>query len=271
MESKSTRKTIALTGAASGIGAATARILREDGHRVIAVDVQAADVVVDLGTREGRQTAIEAILERCEGRLDGLVPCAGLAGLPNRAGSLVVSVNYFGSIGLFEGLREALGQAPSGEAAAVGISSNSTTTMPGVPIELVEACLRGDEEAARTIGDEVGSIRSYPATKMALAYWIRRHAPTREWIGCGITLNAIAPGKTETAMIAEGRADPILGPHLDAFPVPAGRGAQPEEMGSLIRFLLGPEARFFVGSILFCDGGTDAAARPDDWPAPRPT
>ena len=262
-------KTIAITGAASGIGAATAKALTQDGHRVIGVDVQAADIVADLATPDGRRAAIDGILERCGNRLDGLVPCAGLAGLPNRPGSLVVSLNYFGSVELLAGLRDALARSVSDEAAAIGICSNSTTTMPGIPMELVEACIEGDEEAARAIGDEVGSIRAYPATKMALARWVRRQAPTQDWIGEGITLNAIAPGKTETAMIAEGRADPILGPHLDAFPVPAGRGARPEEMASLIRFLLGPEARFFVGSILFCDGGTDASTRPDDWPAPR--
>jgi NAD(P)-dependent dehydrogenase (short-subunit alcohol dehydrogenase family) len=259
-------KTIAITGAASGIGAATARRLTDDGHRVIGVDIQACDIVADLSTREGRRAAIDAILEQSGGALDGFVPCAGLSGLPNRPGSLVVSLNYFGSIELLEGLHEAL--ARSGEAAAVGICSNSTTTMPGVPMELVRACLAGDEEAARAVGDEVGSIRAYPATKIALARWIRRHAPTPEWIGRGITLNAIAPGKTATAMVDEGRADPILGPHMDAFPIPAGRDGRPEEMASLIRFLLGPEARFFVGSVIFCDGGTDASSRPDDWPLP---
>ena len=72
-------------------------------------------------------------------------------------------------------------------------------------------------------------------------------------------------------MIAEGRADPIIGPHIDAFPVPIGRSGQPEEIASLLTFLLGDDARFFVGSIIFCDGGTDAQARPDDWPAPMPS
>ena len=33
-------------------------------------------------------------------------------------------------------------------------------------------------------------------------------------------------------------------------------------------YLLGPEARFFCGSLLFADGGTDALLRPDDWPTP---
>ncbi len=102
-----------------------------------------------------------------------------------------------------------------------------------------------------------------------MARWVRRHAPTPEWIGEGITLNAIAPGKIETPMIAEGRADPVIGQHIDAFPLPIGRDGQPEEIAALLAFLLGPDARFFVGSVIFCDGGTDALARSDDWPRPQ--
>jgi NAD(P)-dependent dehydrogenase (short-subunit alcohol dehydrogenase family) len=264
-----TMKTIAITGAASGIGAALRKRLEGDGARVIGIDVQQADIVADLATSEGREAAIAGIREACDGVLDGLVPCAGLSGLPNRAGSLLVSLNYFGTIGLLDGLREDLARAEA--PAVVAISSNSTTTVPAgmVSQALIDACLSGDEAAARAIGDETGSIAAYPATKTAVAHWVRRHAPTQEWIGQGITLNAIAPGKIETAMIAEGRADPIIGPHMDAFPVPIGRNGQPEEIAGLLAFLLGPEGRFFVGSLIFCDGGTDALTRPDDWPKPQ--
>lgn len=259
-------KIIAITGAASGIGAATAKQLIGEGHRVIGVDIQNSDIVADLATPDGRQAAIDGILERCEGKLDGLIPCAGLSGLPDRPGSLLVSLNYFGSVALFEGLREALVASDAG--AAIGLCSNSTSTAPGVPIEIAVACNTGDEEHARAVGDKLGSLRAYAATKIALARWIRRNAPTDEWIGQGVTLNAIAPGKTDTAMIAEGLADPIIGPHMNAFPVPIGRDGRPEEMASLLCYLLGPNARFFVGSILYCDGGTDALLRPDDWPLP---
>jgi len=259
-------KTIAITGAASGIGAATAKQLSDAGHRVIGIDIQNSDIVADLATPDGRQSAIDAILNACDGTLDGLVPCAGLSGLPDRPGSLLVSLNYFGSIELFEGLRGALAASDAG--AAIGLCSNSTTTAPGLPMELAEACNTGDEQHAREVGDKVGSLRAYAATKVALARWVRRNATTEQWVGEGITLNAIAPGKTETAMVAEGMADPVIGPHMDKFPVPLGRNGKPEEIASLLCFLLGPDARFFVGSLIYCDGGTDALLRPDDWPAP---
>jgi NAD(P)-dependent dehydrogenase (short-subunit alcohol dehydrogenase family) len=262
-------RTIAITGSASGIGAALRQRLSDAGDRVIGVDVQAADVVADLSTPDGRRQAVEAIQRECGGVLDGIVPCAGLSGLPDRAGSLLASLNYFGAVDLLLGLRENLARAEA--PAAVVVSSNSTTTVPPgmVSAELVEACLAHDEEAARAIGDKVGSLAAYPATKTALARWVRRNAPTEAWIGQGINLNAIAPGKTETAMVAEGRADPIIGPHMDAFPVPIGRSGQPEEIAAMMAFLLGPEARFIVGSVVFADGGTDAQARPDDWPMPQ--
>ncbi|MEN8159661.1 MAG: SDR family oxidoreductase [Myxococcota bacterium] len=265
-------RTIAITGSASGIGAALRQRLTEAGDRVIGVDVRSveeADVVADLSTPEGRKQAVEAIQQQCGGVLDGIVPCAGLSGLPGRAGSLLTSLNYFGTVDLLVGLRENLARAEA--PAAVVVSSNSTTTVPPgmVHAELVEACLAHDEETARTLGDKFGSLAAYPATKTALARWVRRNAPTDAWIGQGINLNAVAPGKTETAMIAEGRADPVIGQHIDAFPVPVGRSGRPEEIAALMAFLLGPEARFIVGSVIFADGGTDAQARPDDWPVPQ--
>ena len=259
-------RTIAITGAASGIGAALKKRLEGDGHKVIGVDVQKSDIVADLSKPEGREAAISAIGEACGGVLDGIVPCAGLSGLPDRPGSLLASLNYFGTIDLLNGLRENLARAEA--PAVVAISSNSTTTVPPGMIsqEVVDALLAGDEALARELTDKTGSIAAYPTTKTAVAHWVRRNAPTDAWIGAGITLNAIAPGKIETAMIAEGRADPVIGPHLDAFPLPIGRSGQPEEIAGLLAFLLGPEGRFFVGSVIFCDGGTDAQARSDDWP-----
>lgn len=187
--------------------------------------------------------------------------CAGLVGLTDRPSSLLVSVNYFGSVGLVEALQPRFADPSS----VVLLSSNSVTIQPGWDTEVVDACLAGDEELARELADRLDSPTTYPATKAALARWVRRHAPA--WAADGIRLNAVAPGMVETALSAEVRADSTLAPLMEALPIPIGRGAQPEEVAALIGLLVGPQGRFFCGSVLLCDGGTEALLRPDDWPA----
>ena len=257
--------TICVTGSASGMGAATAARLRDDGHRVIGVDQRDADVVADLSTREGREAAISGVGDAVGGALDGLVTFAGLGPLPGRSGALLTSVNYFGSVEMLAGLRPLL--ANGTDAAAVAISSNSTTCQPGIPQDLVDACVAGDEPRARELGDAHGSLVAYPSSKIGIARFVRRNAPTDDWIGSGIRLNGIAPGLIDTPLTAEGKADPELGPLLDGFPIPVGRPGRPDEIAVLVDYLLSPLAGFFCGSIVFCDGGTDALLRPDDWPA----
>jgi NAD(P)-dependent dehydrogenase (short-subunit alcohol dehydrogenase family) len=259
-------RTIVITGSASGMGAATKARLEAAGDRVIGVDIKAADIVADLGTAAGRASAVAAVAEQSGGRIDGLVTWAGLPGLTERPGGLLVSVNYFGTIALLEGLRPLL--AKGDRPAAVAISSNSTTCQPGVPMDVVERCLAGDEPGARAAADAASSLATYPATKTALAWWVRRHAPTAEWAGAGITLNAVAPGAVETPLLDESRSDPVIGELVDAFPVPVGRKGTADELAAFVQFLLGPDARFFCGSVLFCDGGTDAQLRADHWPSP---
>jgi NAD(P)-dependent dehydrogenase (short-subunit alcohol dehydrogenase family) len=258
--------TIVISGAASGIGRATARRFTDAGHRVIGIDLHTTEIVADLETAEGRAAAVERVTALADGRLDGLVTCAGKAGLPSRPGSVLAAVNYFGTVALLEGLRPLLarGQSP----AATAISSNSTTAQPGVSMELVSAFLDGDEARARALADEVGSLATYPASKLAVAHWVRTQATTADWAGAGIRLNALAPGMVETPLVAEGRADPDVGPMLALFPLPIGRTGQPEEIAALIEFVMGEYGGFFCGSVIFVDGGTDALLRPRDWPAP---
>lgn len=259
--------TIAITGAASGIGSATARRMRAAGHRVLGVDLHDADIDCDLGTAHGRESAIARITELSEGTLDGFVACAGLAGLSTREGPPLVSVNYFGTVVLLERLRPAL--AASGNAAAVAMSSNSATVQPGWPVDVAHKCLEGDEEQARKLAGEQehGSVATYPATKAALAWYVRSNACTPEWAGAGVRLNAVAPGLVNTAMTESVRADPLLGAAIDGFPSPRGSGGQPEEVAAVIEFLLSESASLLYGSVVFADGGTDALLRPTDWPA----
>jgi NAD(P)-dependent dehydrogenase (short-subunit alcohol dehydrogenase family) len=255
--------TYAVTGSASGIGKATAARLSADGHRVIGVDVNGADVTADLGTVDGRAMAIEEIIRSTDGRLDGLVAAAGIGGSSLAQGGRLVSVNYFGTVALVTGLRPAL--AASGDAAVVCLGSNSATVQPDWSTELAEACLAGDEARACEIADTALSLFAYPATKAALSWFVRTAAPKPEWIGAGIRLNVIAPGLTETALTQGQREDPMIGDAIANFPVPIGRPIRPGEIADVIAFMLATPV--FVGSVVVVDGGTEALLRPKDWPA----
>ena len=254
--------TIAITGSAGGIGAATRERLEQDGHTVVGVDVRDAEVVADLATEEGRSAMVDGVAAATDGVLDGLVAAAGLLG---GDGPTVVSVNHFGAVATLEGLRPLLerGSSPS----AVAISSNSTTTFPDLPMAVVEPCLTGDEAAARAAATGVDPVAVYPATKLALARWVRRSAVSDAWAGSGIRLNAVAPGFIATPMTA-GTEELVMNLG-DVYPLPQRRAGQPEEVAGLLAYLLSPDAAFFCGSVVFMDGGTDAAVRAE-WPSPRP-
>ena len=253
--------TIAVTGSAGGIGRATRAQLEKSGHRVIGVDVRDADVIADLSSHAGRAAMVSEVGRISGGQLDGLVAGAGVMG--GQDGAVVVATNYFGAVATLTGLRPLLERGT--QASAVAISSNSITTQPGLPADLVEACLRGDEHGAVGTASQRDALSCYPAAKLALARWVRHHARTAEWAGAGIRLNAVAPGLIATPMTKDAM-EFILGLG-EVFPIPLGRPGEPEEVAALLAYLLSPEASFFCGSVVFMDGGTDAALRGDDWPA----
>jgi NAD(P)-dependent dehydrogenase (short-subunit alcohol dehydrogenase family) len=254
------RRTVALSGSASGIGRALRQRLERAGQRVIGVDLRDAEVVADLASESGRASAVDGVLRACAGTLDGAVACAGL-GPQHDDPAAIVAVNYFGAAAFLAGLRPAL--AAGREAAAVAVSSNSATISAGADSPLAAACLAGDEAEARRLAPGLGGTFSYSGSKLALARLVRREAPRTEWAGAGIRLNAVAPGATLTPLLQDGLDHPTLGAAIRGFPIPLGGFGDPARIAAAIAFLLGPDAGFCCGSVLFVDGGSDALLRPD--------
>ncbi|HLX87091.1 MAG TPA: SDR family oxidoreductase [Acidimicrobiales bacterium] len=251
------KRTVVVTGSASGIGAAVRDRFARSGARVVGVDLAGAEVHGDLSTAAGRQAAVAAVIDACDGCADGLVACAGL-GPHVRPTPAIVAVNYFGALAVLDGLLPAL-EAGDAAAAAV-VASNSAGITPPNP-GLLDALAAEDEQTATSLAGALDGATVYGMSKLALARSIRRRV--RAFGQAGVRLNAVAPGPVDTPLLAASLEDPTLGPLVDALPVPLGRRAAPEEIAGAIAFLLDPANGYVHGSVLFVDGGTDALLRPD--------
>jgi NAD(P)-dependent dehydrogenase (short-subunit alcohol dehydrogenase family) len=252
-------KTYALTGGASGIGAAIKDHLINQGHTVISIDIRDADIEADLSTAAGRSEAVSRVSSAATRGLDGFIACAGVGShIENLA--LIPSVNFFGAVDLLEGLRELLAD---GGGAVVLISSNSAPM--DTDAQYVDALLAGDQEKATARTTAMEGQTAYSGSKQALTRWMRRN--NAEYAGQGIRMNAIGPGYTRTAMSAAVEDDPTYGPAIREFvsTIPIKRPGQPEDMANAVSFLLSDAASFISGSMLFVDGGHDALFRPDSF------
>jgi len=248
----------ALTGGATGIGAAIKQRILDNGHQVIVVDLKDADIAADLSTQAGRDAAIAGIRKAAPDGLNGLITCAGLAShVPDHP--LITSVNYFGTTVIVDGLKDLIALK---NGTIILVSSNSAPMCQSP--EYMDALLSGDESAARTVSAGIGGHDVYSGSKQAVARWMRRNI--RDFAAMGLTINAIAPGYTETPMTKAVAKDPQYGPAIKKFvaSIPLQRPGQPEDMADMTEFLLSDKARFICGSMLFIDGGHDAMLRPDN-------
>lgn len=250
-------RTHVISGTASGLGAAIRRRLESTGDRVIGIDRRDAEVVADLGSPAGREHAILEARRLSGDAIDGLVSCAGLG--PYDAPEPVIRVNYFGAIALIDGLREALRRGREG--AAVAISSVGAIFDPVMVPDLLAACRAGDEDAAAAAARPRDGTTAYSNAKRALARAVRERVG--EWGGLGLRLNAVAPGKMETPMLDRLLASPEHAPAIEALPVPLGRSSSAHDIAGAVTFLLGPDARYVHGQVLFVDGGSEALLRSD--------
>jgi NAD(P)-dependent dehydrogenase (short-subunit alcohol dehydrogenase family) len=259
-------RVIVVTGAASGIGAATVNHLRERAVRVITCDLRDADVIADLTTTEGRAALIEGVASRSGGVVDAVVANAG--GGPVETS---VQLNFFGAVATLGGLRPLLAQSAAPRAVAV----SSIGSLFASHMDLVDACLGGDEAAGMTVARDVAAeaaragadkhqVREtvYGNAKLALNRWCRAAASSPEWAGAGILLNVVALGFYDTPAAAYILKDPEkresmqrLVPLRDAFP------GRPQDAAALLCWLTAAENAQLTGQVLFADGGVECRMR----------
>ncbi len=226
--------TTVVTGSASGIGAATRRTLEAAGYHVIGVDLRNAEINCDLSRPEGRAQAVAAVLERCDGRLDALVLCAGL-GATFEPVATIAQVNYYGAVDLLDGLLPVLkhGDRP----AAVVISSVASAHLAWDKNPLAAALEARDEAQLVAIleaAGEKGGNLAYAGSKNALTVAVRQRAAT--WGHAGVRLNTVAPGATQTPLLEAGLNDPRYGQAIRDFVPPLGRRAEPAEIAAVVAF-----------------------------------
>ncbi|MET7771753.1 SDR family oxidoreductase [Nocardia sp. NPDC005366] len=242
-----------MTGSASGIGAATAKMLRERGAEVIGCDLREADIQADLSTPEGRQSLVDQITEH--GPIDAVLAIAG------GGRTRLLETNYFGAVATLEGLRPLLAQREAPRAVVV----SSTSSLAPADERVVHACLDGDEAAAVAylaaepfLGGPTGA---YGIAKRALNRWVRKVAATPHWAGAGIALNVVAPGVVDTPAASWIFASDETRAAVEAAaPQPfGGFPGRPEWVGELICWLASADNRFVTGQVIFADGGSETA------------
>jgi len=249
-------KVFIVSGAASGLGAATARSLVEAGGRVVLVDVN-ADAVARQSRHMGSSTRF-AVADICQqddahaainvavgefGGLHGLVNCAGVVAGEKILGkqgphsldsfNRVIDVNLIGSFNLLRLAASAMAQGEPDEGGERGVIINTASV----------AAYDG----------QIGQV-AYAASKGAIVAMTLPAA--RELARYGIRVMTIAPGIFETPMMA-GIAGSVRASLAAGVPFP-GRLGRPDEYAALVRHIV--ENSMLNGEVIRLDGALRMAA-----------
>lgn len=244
------RRHAVVTGAASGIGRATAQALREQGYRITAVDRHDPTEVADAWV-EFDFDGDEAKLPYFEAPIDILVNAAGL---PPRDGSeaAVLRVNF---LALRRFTLHVVPSMPQG-GAIVNVASKAGARWRE---NVAQGCRLIAQPDATTLKDfvrdeAIDAVRAYDLSKEAVILWTK--AMTGPLLARGLRMNCVSPAAIET---------PILEDFMNAFGARASRGIDmvgragtPREVANVISFLAGPQSHWLRGCDIETDGGLTA-------------
>jgi NAD(P)-dependent dehydrogenase (short-subunit alcohol dehydrogenase family) len=251
-------KRVVVTGAASGIGRATAEVLVSLGAEVDALDVQP---IVELHGVAGRHhvdlsdpSSIDAVVSASlAGPVDALFNCAGIPG--TAPADVVIKVNFCGTRLLTERL---VSQMPAGS--AVCCIGTTSALLWLHHLELIEefAAIETFDGAATWLDSSLDRI-GYPydfAKEAVVAYVATRSVTLNP---AGIRINCINPGGTRTASTPDFgkvvKAKEFGAEMLANYPKLMGRMAKPVEQAWPMVFLNSPLASFVTGAALNVDAG----------------
>lgn len=240
-----TGKIVAITGAAHGIGAATARRFLDEGARLAVIDREADGFAEALGGHPA-----ERLLTMAGDCTDAAVLAAFHARTVAAFGPVDVLFNNVGQSGRE---RAAPFHQSEEEVWRFVLEVSLLTAMRMSRLVVPAMRERGGRiinmsSDAALVGD--AGLADYAAAKMGIVGFTR--ALARELAPHRVTVNAVAPGAIRTR--AHDRLTPAVIAHIEAT-TPAGFIAEPEDVAGCVAFLASEEARYVTGQTLLIDGG----------------
>ncbi|HKA04230.1 MAG TPA: SDR family NAD(P)-dependent oxidoreductase [Acidimicrobiales bacterium] len=241
---------VLVTGAAAGIGRASALRFADEGAVAI--------VVADVDETGGRAT-VEEIRRRGS---DGAFARCDVADYGQVAAAVDLALSRFGRLdGAYNNAGLGHGQAPIAEIDQAGWDRTVAVNLTGTwhcmkhellaMVELGSGAIVNQSSATGIVGWPL--VGGYGATKAAIAHLTKIAAA--EYADRGIRINAIAPGPIATDMVARAiAARPEVEQHINES-VPMGRIGQPDEVAEVAAWLLSPRSSYVTGATIPVDGG----------------